>query len=379
MRMMVVSIAIIALLVLSSSAATSSSGAVTKVNESSYPWLVKGAYANYTTGQLIPGSDPPYFVTTNGTILINYPPSKPVPRPLGTGEASLRWLVTGRTGDMATLYIAFQTSGCQYSEAEFKDDGMCTSYNFSTSLHTEVNVTTGESYTNGEPSGLLGFWGPPLPSDGMATTSGTVYLGSQPFDSSAVVSSVTTATNSHEVVVWAPPGGINMSGTAFNGPWSFYSLTPQTFATGEHSQYGWVNVTREGGPSGGNNGVSLFPVVMPLGPQGDYDYYNGLAYQFSIPDYPIGQTVCDLEGGNATNCQYILYSTSLGQYFRSGDGVLNLVATNIQLDPEPSQAPSGFSLTTWDIVGIVSAVVVVTVFAVACRARTRRWELKPHR
>lgn len=340
MRVMAVSIAIIALLVLSSPVATSYSGAVTKVNESSYPWLVKGAYANYTTGQLIPGSDPPYFVTANGTVLINYPPSKPVPRPLGTGEASLSWLVTSRTGDMATLYIAFQTSGCQYSEVEFKDDGACTSYNFSTSLHTEVNVTTGESYTNGEPSGLLDFWGPPLPSNGTVTTSGTVYLGSQPFDSSAVVSSVTTATNSHEVVVWAPPGGINMSGTAFNGPWSFYTLVPQTFATGEHSQYGWINVTTGGGSYSGTGGTSLFPAVMPLGPQGDYDYYNGLAYQFSMPDYPTGQTVCDLKGGKATNCQYTQYSTSLGSSFRSGDGIMNLVATNIQLNSIPSGGSS---------------------------------------
>jgi hypothetical protein len=361
----IVTISVIALLALPTATAVSSSGAVTSVNESNYPWLVKGAFANYTTGKLIPGSDPPYFVVANGTILINYPPSKPIRRPLGTGEANMSWIVTKRTGDMVKLYVTFQTSGCQYSEAEFKGDGTCTPYNFSTSLYTEVNVTSGESYTNGEPSGFLNFWGPPLPSDGTTRTAGTVYLDGQPFDSSAVVTDVTTTANSHLIVTWAPPGGISVSGTAFNGPWAFYELVPQSFATGANLTYGWLNVTVGGGSPTGAGGASLFSTASPLGPQGFYDYYNGLAYQFSMPDYPTGQTVCDLEGGKATNCQHTQYSTSLGSYFRSGDGVMNLVATNIQLNSIPPGGSSPGQQPSYLVYVVPAAALVLLGAAVA--------------
>ena len=364
-----IGIFVIALLALPTSIAVSSSGAVTNVNELSHPWLVKGAYANYTTGQLSSPNWPPYFVTSNGTLLLGEAPLQPKPRPSATGEASLSWLVTNRTGDMVTLYVMYQTAGCQYSETEYKDDGMCTSYSFSTSLYAEVNVTSGDSYVKGESSGLLDLWGPPLPSNGTITTFGTVYKGGQTFSSSAVVGDVTTTTDSHLIVTWVPPGGINMSGTAFKGPFYFYELTPQSFAYGENYQYGWINVSATGGSSSGSGGVSIFSAANPLGPQGFYDYNNGLAYQFSMPDYPISRTVCDLEGGKVTNCQYAVYSTSLGSYIRSGEGTMNLVATNIQLDPNQSNG-SGPGLLPSYLVYVVPGVALLLLgLGVAWRRR----------
>lgn len=252
---------------------------------------------------------------------------------------------------MIWLNVTFYTAGCQYSKKEFEEGSPCTSYNFGTSITTEVDLASGESYTGGRSSGLIDFWGPPLPKDGDSGYLGTVFADDRPVNSSAVVGDVSsTANNSRLIVAWAPPNGINMSGSAFYGPYTFYQLIPATFGTGENYQYAWMNVSSS--YSLGNQSASIFP----LGPQGFYDYYNGLAYSFSLPDYPINRTVCAIYQESAvTDCRYTSYSTTLGDYFRSGQGILNLEATNIQLDPTQSNRLALFDTI---LVGVAAVVTV---------------------
>jgi hypothetical protein len=109
------------------------------------------------------------------------------------------------------------------------------------------------------------------------------------------------------------------------GPFYIYSVLGVTFGTGSNSIFGWLHSSAVGRS------------VYYLDPFGAYDYYNGLAYFFSIPDYPINRTVCNTSSGQAVDCQYTSYATALGNYFRSGEGELSLVSTNVPLGPSQTQ------------------------------------------
>jgi hypothetical protein len=324
-------------------------GQVTVIHESTYPWLVRGAYANYVD---FPVGEIPYFVTTNGTLLLGFAPvgnGTVLPKPPG-GHASLNWTVTNREGDTVWLEIGFHAYGCDYSYQQVKSNGNCTSYNFSTSLGISVNLTTNEAYVNGQPEGLLNFWEPPLLNGGTLDFS-TAFVGGEPF---TVVGHAGAPGNS-SMILGLPTNGINDTGVVYDGPYDAYFVGQATFGTGPDSQFGWENVT---GALGG-------PQLFSLDPRGAYDYWNGLAYEFSIPSYPLNRTVCSISSGKAVGCQYTSYATTLGNYFRSGIGELGLVSTNIPLGPSQTSETSTLDVTPPPFFNQYVVIPIITIVAVA--------------
>lgn len=284
-------------------------GEVTVVNGSAFPWLVVGTYADYRSTSLF---EPPYFVTTNGTLLLGSG------GPLPQGHVWLNWTVTSRTGDMVGLNIGYHAYGCDYSEQQEENVEDCTPYDFATATGVVINLTTNEAYVDGQPQGIVNLWEPPLTSGGTLNL-GTAFVGAKPY---------TVVGNASAAVEYASVGGtyeVNDSGTMKGPPFYAYLITGITFGTGRNSTFGWEKSYAEGPES-----------VFYLDPSGAYDYYNGLAYFFSIPDYPINQTVCDTSSGQPLNCQYTSYSTALGNFFRSGLGELSLVSTDVPLGPSQS-------------------------------------------
>jgi hypothetical protein len=284
---------------------------VTVINESTYPWLVAGAYADYRVQPSSSLAEPPYFVTTNGTLLLGIGPSGPGAKPAPQGDAWLNWTVISRTGGMVEVNIGFRAYGCDYSQQQVKNNENCTPYNFNTTVEVSVNLTTNEAYVGGQPQGLVNFWETPL-NNGGTLNFGTAFVRGEPY---TVVGNASAAASAFL------GGVINDSGVMKSGPFYFYDVTGITFGTGQNSIFGWVHVSAAGRS------------VFYLGPYGAYDYYNGLAYFFSIPDYPINRTVCNTSSGQAVGCQYTSYATTLGNYFRSGLGTLGLVSTNVPLGP----------------------------------------------
>jgi hypothetical protein len=313
-------------LILGNSLASSSStiqssnqnSSVTVVYEGNYPWLQQGAFANYTSLNI----GPPYFVTTTGQLLLA-PEGPPGSQ---QGGASLNWSVASRAGNMVTLNVYFHATGCQDNETAYHIDNQsvmpCTYYDYSNRISVNVNLTNNEAYVGGIDQGILNFWETPLLQN-TTVLSGSVIVNGTMFPSYANVSSVEPSTETAWQV--SGPPYVNVSGSLYKNTFPTYAMTPTTF--GENNAnwtIGWIH-----GSSSNYVGNKLI-LLNPLGPGGTYDYYNGLAYQFSIPQYPINETICR-DDQPLSDCSIQNVSTPLGTYTRSGESWLQLISTNIQL------------------------------------------------
>lgn len=382
------------LILLSSSLPAVATVSVTVVNESNYPWLVAGAYADYI-------GESGGYVMPNGTLLLNVWAGSPTP----STSTTLDWTMLNRTGDMAWLQIQFHASGCDVSQEEYAAAAKsgftkkpCTNFDFNSTQTLEVNVTSREAYNGSQPIGLLNFWAPPLISS-TTTYGGTAFIDGARQDvlSNVTGPQTTSSTNCSKANPCSELGGpegpinVNESGNSYTGPFTYYILMPANIGTGTNQTVGWFKIN--GGSSNGNTSVDFFPEQSPVG---FYNYYSGLALMFTEPEYPVQTWVCGVSGGNATNCKFTSYSTTLGTLFRSEGGApIQLISTNIPIKPSQTsstytqtsasqvssktssqsstnQAPSGFSLSTWDVVGVAVGFVVVSVLAVALRTRARR-------
>ena len=315
--------------------ALSTGGTVTVKFEGSYPWLVQGAYADYTA---INVGEPPWFVTSSGQLLSGAPeqfgtPNTPVNGTLpGDGSASLNWTVANRSGNNVLLNVSFHNEGCQDNETAYMIENQtaapCTYYNFASSIFVLVNLTNDEAYVNGVDQGLINFWEAPL-LENATVNDGSVFVNQQRFDSLANVSVPFESTS-----LLLPPGmeAVNVSGTPFTSPIKLYGLTPSTFGIPLSNYYiGWIH----------GSGLAFGSQIQEnsFGPSGDYDFYNGLAYQFSMPQFAINQSICRYNNGQPLDCELANVSTTLGQYFRSGLGTFLLRSTNISLAAS-QQSPS---------------------------------------
>lgn len=329
---------------------------VTVVNQGAYPWLVKGSYADYLGGT----AD---YVLPNGTLLLNLFHSGQL-APSLTANTSLDWSILNRTGDLAWMQMKYHTSGCDMSETQAMNydnnsytGAKCTRFDFNTSLTMKVNVTNREAYIGGRPVGILNFWGPPLIIN-QTTTVGTAFVNGVPYDLSSESSPVYSSSN-----VLGGPTAVNESGTVTHGPFMFYSLRQDTFGTGRNQTFGWIKTY-------GPQGISFLPKAMP---SGTYDYYSGLAFSFSQPEYPVPQIVCGVESGQPVNCRYTTYGTTLGSYFRGSQGRLSLNSTNIPIDPKGAGGLTGSTspVSLFDTALAVIAAVIAASLVVVYRQRRR--------
>lgn len=250
---------------------------------------------------------------------------------------------------MVNLRIGFRAIGCDYSQLQQMNNENCTSYNFDTTVAVAVNLTTNEAYVNGQPQGVTNFWESPLDNGGTLNV-GTAFVGGEPY---TVIGNVSTPISSGFGV-----GEVNDSGLADSGPFYLFQVTGITFGTGPDFIYGYEHVNASGYYSG-----SRYIDVFYIGPYGGYDYWNGLAYYFSIPNYPINRTVCNTLSGQALDCRYTSYATALGNYFRSGGGELGLVSTNVPLGSSQTLASTTSNVTALLYFGPYAAVAVVVIIA----------------
>jgi hypothetical protein len=324
-------------------------GNATIVNESTFPWLVKGNYANYTA------TGAPDFITPNGTVLLNIkPPDSPnLPNP--TGNATLQWAVLNRTASTAWLDISFHTAGCLYSQYEYVNHTRCTGFDYSNNVDAQVNISSQETYVDGSPQGILNFWSAPLLDAGTAF-SGTAFVGGTEENVVANVSGPST-TSAHGLLFPLSEQGVNVSGVRDEGPFSFYTLTPTTLGTGSNQTIAWLRV------SGVKYGSSVFP---EFGPSGIYDYFNGLALEFSLPEFPISQVVCAIQNNQPVNCRYTTYSTTLGQFFRAGSAEMALSSTNVSLNPSQTRSQPGIGYLVY-LLYVVPGVLIVAGIALMIR------------
>jgi hypothetical protein len=347
----------------SSAQSTNSNNSVTVKFEGDYPWLVQGAYADYIT---IYFGQAPWFVTSSGQLLMMAPelpgtPNNPVNGWIpGTGSASLNWTVLNRTDNYVSLGVAFHAAGCQDNETAYKimnqSAAPCTYYNYSSKITVLVNLTTNEAYVNGVDQGLLNFWNFPLIQRG-TILDGSVFVNQTRFDSSSNVSALLVSTS-----IALPPGmqSVKVSGIVYTNPITLYELTPSSFGI-PNSNYriGWLN--------GSGSVIGSNIQESPFGPFGYYDYYNGLAYMFSMPQFPIDQTICEFDHGQPMNCQLANVSTTLGLFFRSGLGTFLLRSTNISLGPDQQQSSGSQTnalLTETAEVTIPLAVIGIATFLI---------------
>lgn len=301
-----------------------------------YPWLVPGAYADYTIFYI---GEAPFFVTPSGQLLMMAPeqpgtPNNPVNGWLpGSGSGSLNWTVFSRLGNNISLVVSFNTVGCQDNFTAYQvanqSAAPCTYYNYSSKVTVDVNLTSGDAYVNGVDQGLLDFWGPPLLPANATIFSGSVYIDQKRFDSLANVS---TPFESTDVAGNQP---VNVSGTTYTSPIKLYGLFPTTFGEpNANFRIGWLH------SSGNETNAGHIVIEEAFGPEGGYDYYNGLGYDLPLPQYPINQTICQYNHGQPTGCVLANVSTTLGQFSRSGGGTFLLSSTNIPLGPDQEQQQS---------------------------------------
>lgn len=325
-------------LIISSCSALGNVNSVTVVNEGDYPWLVPGAYANYTALNI----GPPFFITSTGQMLDGTSEAKGTPNnPVngwlpGSGVASLNWTVASRDGNNVSLIVSFLAKGCQDNVTAYlaanQSIAPCTYYNYSTGVTVLVNLTTNEAYVGGVDQGALDFWSQPL----LANTtlqSGSVIINGTIFPSMANISNVMPSSE----VGWQVNGPpyVNVSGSLYKDTFPLYDAIGTTFSyNNANSSLGWLNssATEVTGPN-----QTLIPRTS-IGPTGFYDYYNGLAYQFSIPQFPLDETICRYDQPISYCSNVSNVSTTLGQYFRSADGFLQLTATNIVLGSNQQQS-----------------------------------------
>jgi hypothetical protein len=298
---------------------------VSVTNESSYPWLVPGAYASY----FAPFA--PFIVLPNGSLLASGVTPPGAMR--SYAQTLLSWTVTNRSGGLVQLDVDFAANGCLYSEKNYLQENyaICTSYNYTRSLPISVNVMSDEAFVNGTQQGLINFWEPPLLSNG------TIYSGTMFLNGTEINSEATTTGN----LRWNMGGQIDDSGKMISPPILSYSVEPDLYAVSSPSSIGWFKT--------GSNvviiGTKTSIAISPVGPFGYYDYYNGLALEFSGPSFPTVQTVCKLvsSGEAVEGCQLMNYSTTLGNYFRVVLAEFVINSTNIQLLPPASTSASGYS------------------------------------
>lgn len=279
-------------------------------------------------------------------------------------KLDLNWTVTSRSGSTVSLSVGVHNTGCLLSKsqwAEAEKNRECTQFDYYNATSIQVNLTQGELFSGDQTFGLLDFWEPPLLNSGQIYA-GTIFVNGQRFDSIANVSGPEQANFGR-----AP---INMSGTPVSGPYYSYSVEPTLFAQGLSYQTAWLDV-QSGVVQIGNRTLTS----SPIGPTGVFDYYNGLAYSFSPPSYPINETVCAYRSGEAIDCQVAVYSTTLGQLLRSGNGYLYLTATNIALEPNQistNPSPLTLPLTVAAFASAVIAFGTAITVVYALRKRHRR-------
>jgi len=235
----------------------------------------------------------------------------------------------------------------------------------------QVNVTDGEAYINGQSQGNLSLWAPPL------LTGGTVYSGSAFINGTAYdsLANVTAYPSMNLGIPITTPSGVT------TGPYDVYQVTPALIGYGTHSSLAWENITLTG--TNGGTPITFFPMSSPTGL---YDYYNGLGIEISLPQYPIDETVCHIEEEQALDCQVVTYATTLGGFFRSATGVLNLESTNIPLDAnQPGSTnttsssattvqshPANMNGTTLFTLALVTSVVAISGSYLLYSRRSRR-------
>lgn len=320
-------------LIISHSPSTTSN---VRVNyEGSYPWLSQGTYADYRS--YVSFGDPPWGFTSSGQLLTEAPeqpgtPNNPVNGWLpGTGSASLNWTVTSRSGNNVLLEISFSNVGCQDNATAWKAQNQsaipCTYYNFATTIPVMVNLTSDEVSVRGVDQGLLNFWEPAL-LENTRINSGSVIINQQKFVSIANVSAPMESS-----ILGLSPGmqSVNVSGVPYTIPIKIYEVIPTSFGSPLlNYQVGWMN----------SSGIAFGSNIQEnaFGPNGYYDFYNGLAYEFDLPQYPIDQTICHYNQGQPSNCELANVSTTLGEFFHSGLGTMLLRSTNIPLSTNQQQS-----------------------------------------
>lgn len=323
------------------------------VNEASLPWLLPGTYADYTSGT--PVGSPPEYVLPNGTILVGY----------GAGCSSrcnaiadLSWVVTNRGTNYINMALNYSITG---EELPKLDSLTLIPFNFSVSLRLKVNIETGMAYIDGQPQGVIGLWAEPLPSESEAIVFGTIAMN-------GAMHNVTGIMNGHSKSDIEP---VMVNGSPFTGELDTYNLDDSNFGQPLTAVWAGENSTLVG------FGGQPPPPYRNLPPSAFYDYYNGLAMGYTLPEYPVEATVCNLHSNVTTGCQVTTFSTALGQYLRTVSGSVYLSSTNISLLPGVSGSQP-LSLYLQFSVGAVIAIAVVgtVIFFSTKRRRSRRNSLR---
>lgn len=328
---------LIALLLVSAMSETAWGG-VTVISQSNYPWLKPGVYSDYKTALQF---FPPYFVTPSGVLLW-------VGRN-ASAEASFGWMVIQRDNNMVTLRLSYQISGALSAA-----NGTAFPFNYTRIIQVSVNLSTGVVYINGTLQGVAPyFWGPPLPSANQ-TFNTTVYIGGEPALDEGVVT---------QPALGKLPEAVNVSGSQFTKSIFMYSVDYVSYGSSQDYQVGFLYF---------NSSVCIAPCqtpsFIPSISGGIYDYYNGLALSFGGPEYPVNRTVCPIEHHTPVNCGYVSFGTPLGAYFRSGNTMFYLVATNVPLLPNGGTS----RVPVYVVVGVVLAIgVALTIYVWRTRISVR--------
>jgi hypothetical protein len=220
-----------------------------------------------------------------------------------------------------------------------------------------VNLTSDEASVKGVNQGLLNFWEPAL-LENTRIYSGSLIINQKEFNSLANVS----APMESSILGLSPEmQSVNVSGVPYDIPIKIYEVTPTSFGTPlSNFQVGWMN----------SSGVAIGSNIQEnsFGPYGYYDFYNGLAYEFSLPQYPINQTICQYNSGQPSNCELANVSTTLGEFFRSGLGTMLLRSTNIALSSnQPQQSEMTLQyLTLFLINGLAATSLLVATSCEVC-------------
>lgn len=312
---------------------------IVTVNQETFPWLQPGKYATYTSSNA--GSPPEYFLQ-NGTFLVGYGLGCPC-----SAIARLSWIVAARVGYLVSIDLNYSISGKEHTP----QSSTLIPFNYSISNPMKVDIQTGMVTIGGTREGILGLWSQPLPS-----SNESLFFGSVSIDGA-----VQNVSGKAQGPVNTFIGPIMINGSTFAQKLYQYDLQDSYFAAPLTGQFHGVNYSVV--PM---SGQKLQP-YLPVEPNGFYDYYNGLALVFSIPEYPVSRTVCELNGSVTSGCHNVVFSTTLGQSFRTVAGVLELSSTNIDLLPVLSTSVSGPqpaspNLLNWGILVIVALLTVTGAF-----------------
>lgn len=316
----------------------SKSSAVVTVNQSNFPWLQAGAYADYSSNYL---GDHPWFVMPNGNLLI--------PITQGTlSLAELNWSVTERSGNLVYITVNYGIFGNENPQNWFNlkeaNENYTIYFNYTISINIDVDVGSNMAYINNTPVGIINFWSSPLPAAGEEIAVGSIMLAGIPINVTGGASAV-SQTN-------LPVAPI-VSGVAFEGSLKQYQLMNSMFVAPSSGKVGWESYSDQFFVNGSTDSEKAYTY---LDPEGDFNYYNGLALSINVPDYPINRTVCELNNSYPSNCSDRSFGTTLGQYFRSVSGSLFLVRTNISL--EPTGASSTSITPQWPVLLVAAAVLI---------------------